>query len=231
MPSRVVVLGGLNFDLIVETPHFAAPGETVEASRYHEMFGGKGGNQAVAAARMGAEVEMVGRVGTDAYGGALLEHLRDSGVGTNGITRDGDARTGLAFVFIDESGENTVTAVYGANSLCGDPERDAAEGFLDGADALLVQQEVSFDVTREVMTAARGRGVIVLLDPAPARDRTAKLLPSRRHHHPERDRGRGTDRDPCPRCRDGSCGGGRIARTRTEYRRRDHGRAGGVRLL
>ena len=174
---RVVVFGGLNFDLIVETPHFAAPGETVEAPRYHEMFGGKGGNQAVGAARMGADVEMVGRIGADSYGELLLGNLRSEGIGVSGVAVDENARTGLAFVFIDDTGENTVTAVYGANARCGAVEQEAAEWLLNGASVLLVQQEVSVTLTGKVMHVARERGVKVLLDPAPAREETAGLLP------------------------------------------------------
>ena len=175
-PPRVVVFGGLNFDLIVETPHFAAPGETVEAPAYHEMFGGKGGNQAVGAARMGARVDMVGRIGGDSYGKALVASLKAAGVGVSGVTADRERKTGLAFVFIDQSGENTVTAVYGANAACGVNERDSAIALLEGAAMLLVQQEVSVETTREVMALARAGDVRVMLDPAPARENARDLL-------------------------------------------------------
>ena len=169
---RVVVLGGLNMDLMVETPRPAGPGETREGTRFYTTPGGKGGNQAVAAARIlgdQASVTFVGRVGADAHGDEVLACLDRNGVDTRYVRRDPDAGTGVAVILIDAQGESYVNAVYAANAACDrDQLRDLDEVLADAA-VLLVQQEVPLGITVEAMRAARERGVTVILDPAPTR--------------------------------------------------------------
>src|SRR3990172_6974473 len=121
----IVVLGGLNMDLIVEAPRVAGPGETVEGTRFYTTPGGKGGNQAIAAAPPGpqppaaaralgepVQVEMVGRVGDDAYGQQLRRYMADDGVANRFVRADDGATTGVAVVLIDGTGQNYVNAVY-----------------------------------------------------------------------------------------------------------------------
>ena len=179
----VVVFGGLNMDLMLETPVPAGPGETREGTRFYTAPGGKGGNQAVAAARIldgHAPVEMVGLVGDDAYGGELREYLQAAGVGVSGVERTSAASSGIATIFIDAAGENYVNAVYGANALAGAEQARAAVQALaastDGIDVLLVQQELPLEATAEVMREARALGATVILDPAPARDGAERML-------------------------------------------------------
>ncbi len=168
----VVVLGGLNMDLMVETPRPAGPGETREGTRFYTTPGGKGGNQAVAAARIlgkRASVSMVGRVGADVYGNEIIASLGHAGVDTNYVRQDPDSHTGVAVIMIDGEGESYVDAVYGANANCGEEQlRDIGEA-LGGATVLLVQQEVPATVTLEAMRMARSHGARVILDPAPTR--------------------------------------------------------------
>ena len=170
--SRVAVLGGLNMDLIVETPRPAGPGETREGTRFYATPGGKGGNQAVAAARLLGErgsVVLVGRVGQDRYGDDLIASLHLAGVDTTYVRRDPTRGSGVAVIFIDAQGENYVNAVYGANGCCDHQQvADAREALKDAA-VLLVQQEIPLDVTYEAMKGARGVGATVILDPAPTR--------------------------------------------------------------
>jgi ribokinase len=147
-------------------------GETVEAHTLATTPGGKGGNQAIAAARALAEPEavaMVGMVGNDAYGAQLLAYLADAGVETSCVSRASGASSGLAIIVIDGEGENTVTAVYGANALVGSREADTAAQLVGQAAVLLVQQETPLEPTLAAMRAARIAGATVILDPAPAR--------------------------------------------------------------
>ena len=169
--KRIVVLGGLNMDLIVDTPRPAGPGETTEGTRFYTTPGGKGGNQAVAAGRLSqpGAVEMVGRVGADTYGREMTEYLQSAGVGTRYLRPDGTVSSGVAVIFIDATGQNYVNAVYGANARCDRQQVADATEVMNGAGVLLVQQEVPLDTTLAAMRAARKLGVTVVLDPAPAR--------------------------------------------------------------
>ena len=168
----VAVLGSLNMDLVVETPQPAGPGETREGTRFYATPGGKGANQAVAAARILGQrtpVTMVGRVGRDPYGDELIASLQAAGVGTKYVRRDLTHNSGIAVIFIDAQGENYVNAVYGANGCCDEQQvADAREALKDAA-VLLVQQEIPLDVTLRAMTGARKSGVTVILNPAPMR--------------------------------------------------------------
>ena len=169
----VVVLGGLNMDLIVETPQPAVPGETREGTNFSTTPGGKGGNQAVAAARIlddRAPVGLVARVGGDAFGDELRSQLVGAGVDVGHVRSDAESASGVAVVFIDPAGENSVNAVYGANARCDRQQVSDALTALADASVLLVQQEIPLDVTLEVMRAAHDSGVTVILDPAPTRE-------------------------------------------------------------
>jgi ribokinase len=171
MPG-VAVLGGLNMDLIVETPRPAGPGETREGTRFYATPGGKGGNQAVAAARILGErapVTLVGRVGRDPYGDDLITSLLAAGVDTRYVRRDPTHTSGVAVIFIDAQGESYVNAVYGANGCCDQQQVTDVREALKEATVLLVQQEIPLDVTFEAMRCARRAGATVILDPAPTR--------------------------------------------------------------
>jgi ribokinase len=171
MPG-VVVLGGLNVDLIIETPRPAGPGETREGSRFYETPGGRGGNQAVAAARLLGErgsVILVGRVGRDRHGNELIASLQAAGVDTRYVRRDATCSSGVAVIFIDAQGENYVNAVYGANGCCDQQQVADTREALKQAAVLLVQQEIPLQVTLKAMMEARKAGATVILDPAPTR--------------------------------------------------------------
>jgi ribokinase len=160
-------------DLIADLPRPAGPGETVEGTRFYTTPGGKGGNQAVAAGRLSAPgaVEMVGRVGGDSYGREMRAYLKSANVGTRYLRTDRAAASGVAIIFIDATGQNYVNAVYGANARCDAAQVADATTALKGASVLLAQQEVPLDTTFAAMRAARATGVMVILDPAPARTR------------------------------------------------------------
>lgn len=187
MTAQIVVVGGINMDLFLEAERFPRPGETFEGNRFYTGGGGKGANQAVAAARISKRyraVEMVGQVGDDLFGAELLKSLSGYGVGVEGIAVARGQSSGVALIFSDASKQNRVLPVYGANSTCGDAQVAAAERLLVGASVLLVQQEISLDVTFRCMRAARERGVAVVLDPAPVRDAPPEFLQSADIIHP-----------------------------------------------
>ena len=163
----VVVLGGINMDLIGVTPRLPAPGETVMGNHFYTAPGGKGANQAVAAARMGAHVKMVGRVGDDVFGPPMLADLEGYGIDTSGISVDPDHASGIAMILLDDDRQNYIIAIYGANMQCGEPELTAVERALDGADALMLQLETPYETSLRAAQMAKEMGVTVVWDPAP----------------------------------------------------------------
>lgn len=162
----VVVVGSLNLDVVVRAPHHPRPGETVLGHDHYENPGGKGANQAVAAARLGARVAMVGRVGADPAAEQLRASLTDAGVDVSGVATDPDARTGAAFITVSDEGENTIVVSPGANARLAATDVEHHRSLLQSCRACLVQLEVSDEVVAAAARTAHGR---VILNPAPAR--------------------------------------------------------------
>lgn len=172
---RVVVLGGVNMDLVTLTPRFPAAGETVVGRRFLTYGGGKGANQAVAAGRMGARVSMVGRVGDDVFAPQALRALVEAGVDVSTVGVTADTSTGLAIISIDDTAQNQIIQVLGANDTCGSEEEARVLGLLEGADALLLQLEASVELSLRCAQAAKEQGVRVILDPSPVRPLPAEF--------------------------------------------------------
>ena len=170
---NVVVLGSANLDIVVPVPHHPATGETVLGGHHDRIPGGKGANQAVAAARLGARVAMVGRVGSDDAGGTLRAALQEAGVDCRHLAVDGQAASGLALIGVDRSGDNTIIVSPGANDRVGPDDVAAAAPFLASAAVTLVQLEVP---AMAVEAAAAASGGKVVLNPAPASLLSAALL-------------------------------------------------------
>ena len=164
----VLVLGSVNMD-IVTISRFPKPGETITSDGFFTAPGGKGANQAVAAARLGANTRMIGRVGGDIFGADLLDSLSSNGVDVSHVLRDDEHSSGLAIINVDPTGQNWIIIVPGANGANGQREIEAVEGCLEGASALLLQFEIPMDVSLEAARRAKAQGVRVVLDPAPAR--------------------------------------------------------------
>ena len=168
----VIVLGGLNMDLIVETPRLAGPGETTEGTRFYTTPGGKGGNQAVAAARIAespGSVKMVGRIGDDGFGEQMGQFLKNEGIDISLLRKTHGIASGIAAIFILPDGENHVNPVYGANALCDQQQSLDVAGMLSTTGVLLCQQEIPLPATKAAINAAVKAGVVVILDPAPVR--------------------------------------------------------------
>jgi ribokinase len=168
-PPGILVLGGINMDLVTVSDRFPSPGETVVGSRFLTYAGGKGANQAVAAARMGGRVFMVGRVGTDAFGGQLLEALSASGVDVTAVGRS-DTTSGIAVINIDRAGQNRIVQVLGANDTCGEDEARQIDRLLPQCSTVMLQLEVSLELSLRVARQAYGLGKTVILDPGPVRE-------------------------------------------------------------
>jgi ribokinase len=175
----IAVVGSINLDLVVAVERHPAPGETVVGGDCRQLPGGKGANQAVAAARLGGEVAMVGRVGADAQGAWLREGLGTEGVDVEHVREDRQAPTGVAMIAVDARGENTIVVSPGANARVDARDVAAASEVVRGAAVLLVQHEVPPEAVAAAIATAGGT---VVLNPAPARGLAAPvdvLVPNR----------------------------------------------------
>lgn len=164
--TRIVVVGSLNLDLVMQTPRLPALGETLLGGPFSTAEGGKGANQSVACARMGASVDHLGKVGDDPFGGRLLESLLREGVGVAGVHACPDAPTGVAQISVT-GGDNAIVVAPGANGRLTPQDLRADARLFDGAGAALFQLEVPLDAVAEGLDLARSRGVPTILNPAP----------------------------------------------------------------
>ncbi len=162
----VAVLGSLNMDCVIGVTQAPQPGETVAAQRVQYASGGKGANQAVACARQGAPVRLVGCVGADEHGERLLHALAQDGVDTRWVARRADASTGLAFVIVEASGQNRIIVHAGANATL-DPDDAALRQMLDGCAALVLQLETPLALVLRAARLAAALGCRVVLNPSP----------------------------------------------------------------
>jgi ribokinase len=176
MAPRIAVAGSLNMDLVVRSPRIPRPGETIIGGEYRHVPGGKGANQAVAAARLGAQVAMVGRLGRDAFGDQLRNNLAAGGVDTSFVVQDAGIATGVALIVVDDAGQNSIVVAPGANMRLSPADIDAAAQAIAGADALLLQLESPLDAVIRAAEVAHDHGVTVILNPAPARPLPPHLL-------------------------------------------------------
>lgn len=176
MTQTLVVVGSLNMDLVVRAPRHPRPGETLIGSQFQTFPGGKGANQAVAAARLGATVRLIGRVGNDAFGDVLLQTVRQDGVDTSFIYRDPEVASGVALITLDEAGQNTIVVASGANMRVSPEDIEQAEAAFEGASLLLMQLECPLEAVEAAAHLAQRRGIAVVLNPAPARPLPASLL-------------------------------------------------------
>lgn len=179
--SNILVVGSLNTDLVARAPRFPRPGETISGEDLQVIPGGKGANQAVAAARLGAKVSMLGRVGRDNFGDFLLDNLRSNHVDATLIQRD-DASTGAAIIVVDANGQNSIVLSAGANGRVTPPDIDSIS-FSDPStrsgrrfDLLLLQLEIPTPTVLRAARLAKENGLRVLLNPAPAKELPDELI-------------------------------------------------------
>jgi ribokinase len=173
--KRILVVGSLNMDIVINLHHLPQPGETIIGRGKSEHPGGKGANQAFAAARLGGNISMIGRVGADKYGETLVANLKNAGADTSGIIVQQGTDTGLAFIYVDEKGENTIVVASGANALLSPEDVRGMERLLDECDIVLIQLEIPHETVAYTIEAAHRRGKTVVLNPAPVRSGLEEL--------------------------------------------------------
>jgi ribokinase len=175
---RICVVGSANVDLTFRTPRLPKPGETLAGHSLQVGMGGKGANQAVAAARLGAQVTLVARVGNDTFAQEAIRRYKAEGLDTAFVWQDANRPTGTAAILVDNEAENCIIIVAGANAgLTPEDVKEAAPA-IRNADAVLCQLETPLDATLEAFRLARAAGVLTVLTPAPVTDLPEELL----HH-------------------------------------------------
>ena len=176
MDWDVVVLGGANYDYLVRGDKLPAPGETLHGEAFDEAPGGKGANQAVGAARLGARVAFCGSVGADERGRLVEERLRAEGVDVRGLRRDPNAPTGVALVMVDRRGQKQIAVAPGANARVSEADLRAAAGVIQRGRVLLLQLELPLAIAEEAAAMAKADGRAVVLDAGPPRKLSDRFL-------------------------------------------------------
>lgn len=174
--KNIVVVGSLNMDLVVQANRLPLGGETIMGTAFHEIPGGKGANQAVAMARLGASVKMIGKVGQDGFGSSLLSTLKVDGVDTTCIETVEGKSTGVALITLQESGENSIIVVPGANGEVKPSDIIKNEKTIREAGLLVAQLEVPIETVNEALKTAKAAGAITILNPAPAQALSQEIL-------------------------------------------------------
>lgn len=164
----VVVLGSINLDLVVEVPHLPLTGETVVGDRFFSAAGGKAANQAVAIAKLGVPVSLVGQVGNDTFGQTLIASLQSSGVNTDGITVNSQSYSGVASIVVDQHGANTIACAGGANNLVREAEIEQFKKLLPQGKIVLLELGIPIATVLTAAREAKAHDCLLILDPAPA---------------------------------------------------------------
>jgi ribokinase len=175
-PARIVVVGSSNTDMVVKAERIPVPGETVTGGQFVMAAGGKGANQAVAAARLGAEVTFIAKLGQDMFGDQAVEGYQKEGIVTDLILRDPENHTGVALIMVDEAGENLIAVASGANHALMPEDVERAADRIRAADAVMLQLETPMETVEFTAKLAAEAGVPVILDPAPAAPLADALL-------------------------------------------------------
>ncbi|HXS04618.1 MAG TPA: ribokinase [Rhodanobacter sp.] len=181
--TRIVVVGSINMDLLTQAPRFVGPGETILGERFVTVPGGKGANQAVAAARLGAEVALVGALGVDAFGRQLRQGLASEGIDLDHVAHLHDDASGTASITI-AGGENQIIVVPGANARVTPARVEQAQESIRRADAVLVQMEIPLDTVEATVRLGARLNVPVILNPAPAQQLPVEWLKLARYATP-----------------------------------------------
>ncbi len=173
----IVVFGSINMDLVARSSRLPKPGETLTGHSFQTFPGGKGANQAVACARLGAKTYMVGRVGSDVFGKELKDGLGTSGVDHQNVAVDKNTSSGVALIAVEDSAENMIIVIPGANGQVGDQDLHRLKGVLDQSKILLLQLEIPLELVITAAKIAKEKDVKVILDPAPAQALPEEIYP------------------------------------------------------
>ncbi|MEI8017392.1 MAG: ribokinase [Schlesneria sp.] len=168
LPPRIVIVGSINMDLVARMNRLPKPGETVTGESFQTISGGKGANQAVAAARLGARVSMIGRLGDDSFGVTLRKNLTSAGVDTNHVIQTHGVSSGVAMIGVEQSGANAITVIPAANGQLTAEDVRSCQEIISTANALIVQLETPIETVAAAIQIAKKHQVLTVLDPAPA---------------------------------------------------------------
>ena len=174
--SKVVVVGSSNLDFTVAVDHLPAAGETVSGGEFYQSFGGKGANQAVAALKAGADVLFLTKVGADAQGRRIREHLSSLGLPLETLLHDATRHTGIALIVVDHTGRNLIAVAPGSNRTLTVEEVRRASPLLSQGAVLLAQLEIPLPVVQEALTIGKAQQMLTIVNPAPARPCPAEFL-------------------------------------------------------
>jgi len=176
MKPLITVIGSSNVDLIVKLPRFPKPGETIQGDQFYKAQGGKGANQAIAAARAGANVCFISRVGNDDFGKSTLLSYSNDGIIIDHVSVDTEISTGVALIYVDAQGENTIGLAAGANTTLTSEHVRGATSTIASSKIILLQLEIPFETVKESITLAQKANVPVILNPAPAQPIDSEIL-------------------------------------------------------
>ena len=174
--KQILVVGSINIDIVIKTAHLPKRGESLLSRDYMMVSGGKGANQAVAAARLGAEVLLAGKVGDDVFSEMLLKNLKKAGVRTDFVIRSARTHTGIAFITVDRRGENMIVVAGGANTNFSAMDIKKLDKLMPDTAVMLVQLEIPVKTVSFAISLAQKHCVPVFLDPGPAQKCPVSLL-------------------------------------------------------
>ena len=166
--KSIVVVGAMNVDLVAKAERFPRPGETIIGDTFYRGYGGKGANQAVTVARMGVSVGLIGRVGDDAFGAEMIEHLGEQGVDTTYMKVVADCASGTAMIFVNAEAQNEIVVIQGANDRLTADDVVEAERTIAGAAVVVVVFDIPLETIKEAIRLASKHGVPTIVNPAPA---------------------------------------------------------------
>lgn len=166
--EKIIVIGSTNTDMVIVADHFPAPGETILGGRFLMNPGGKGANQAVAAARLGGDVAFISKVGKDVFGQQAIQNLINEGIDVTGVAIDDNEPSGVAQITVDRHAENCIVVAPGANMTLGTSDLDKMKSKIESAGILLAQLEIPVETVHYTMKYAASAGVKTILNPAPA---------------------------------------------------------------
>ena len=175
-PPYILVVGSSNTDMVINSHHLPAPGETIIGSTFFMNPGGKGANQAVAAARLGGHVTFICKTGNDIFGRQAAEIFENEGIDTAYLLEDASNPSGVALITVDDKGENTIVVASGSNGTLSRTDIEHSKNVIDNASIVLMQLEIPIDTVLFVAETARSKNVKVILNPAPACELPGNLL-------------------------------------------------------
>ena len=185
MSKRILVIGSLNMDMVIPVKELPQKGETILGGAPDYIPGGKGANQACAAGKLGGNVTMLGKVGRDEMGRRLKDNLAAAGVDVAHVAETSDAPTGMAVIYVSETGSNSIVVIPGANGLCDRAYIEANEELIAAHDIIVLQLEIPYDAVFRAIQLAKKHGRLVVLNPAPAPDSLpAQVIASRDYFTP-----------------------------------------------